>query len=270
MTVNRSREPGRFGKPVVTGSLSGRPRRLRVMRIRGRAVAALLRTTRQTRPGSRYSHREAVRPSVSLLRGDRRVMRPQPPAARPKYRFSFGPWNISTGADPFGPPVRKEMEYARKLKAYKELGFDAVQFHDDDIVPADLDWPSTLKGVAEVKKILDGEGLFVEIIAPRLWEDPRTIDGALHLQQPGRPQVRPRPRQAVRRHRPRGRLQELRPLAGPRGHVHPRGQGRQDRRRAGSSTPGTRSSSTTRRSASSARPSPTSRWTRPTCRPSAT
>lgn len=93
------------------------------------------------------------------------------------YRFSFGPWNISTGADPFGPPVRQEMEYARKLKAYKELGFDAVQFHDDDIVPADLDWPSTLRGVNEVKKVLDGEGLFVEIIAPRLWEDPRTIDG---------------------------------------------------------------------------------------------
>ncbi len=94
-----------------------------------------------------------------------------------KYRFSFGPWNISTGADPFGPPARKEIEFGRKIKAYKELGFDAVQFHDDDIVPADLDWESTKKGVAAVKKILDGEGLFVEIVAPRLWEDPRTIDG---------------------------------------------------------------------------------------------
>jgi xylose isomerase len=76
------------------------------------------------------------------------------------------------------------MEYARKLRAYKELGFDAVQFHDDDIVPADLDWQSTLKGVAEVKKILDGEGLFVEIIAPRLWEDPRTIDGGFTANNP--------------------------------------------------------------------------------------
>jgi xylose isomerase len=94
-----------------------------------------------------------------------------------QYRFTFGPWNISTGADPFGPPARREMEYAQKLKKYKELGFDGVQFHDDDIVPADLDWQSTLKGAAEVKKILDGEGLFVEIIAPRLWEDPRTLDG---------------------------------------------------------------------------------------------
>src|SRR4051812_33577701 len=95
-----------------------------------------------------------------------------------KYQFSFGPWNISTGSDPFGPPARKEMEFARKIKAYKQLGFDAVQFHDDDIVPADLDWPSTLKGVAAVKSMLEGEGLFVEIVAPRLWEDPRTVDGA--------------------------------------------------------------------------------------------
>lgn len=95
-----------------------------------------------------------------------------------KYRFSFGPWNISTGADPFGPPARKEVPFAKKLKAYKQLGFDAVQFHDDDIVPADLDWTATQRGVAKVKKVLDGEGLFVEIVAPRLWEDPRTVDGA--------------------------------------------------------------------------------------------
>jgi xylose isomerase len=95
-----------------------------------------------------------------------------------QYRFSFGPWNISTGADPFGPPARREMDFARKIRAYKELGFDAVQFHDDDIVPADLDGPATQAGVAAVRKMLDGEGLFVEIVAPRLWEDPRTVDGA--------------------------------------------------------------------------------------------
>ena len=101
-----------------------------------------------------------------------------------QYRFTFGPWNISTGADPFGPPARREMPYADKLKKYKQLGFDGVQFHDDDIVPADLDWQATLKGTAEVKKMLDGEGLFVEIIAPRLWEDPRTLDGGFTSNDP--------------------------------------------------------------------------------------
>lgn len=101
-----------------------------------------------------------------------------------KYRFTFGPWNISTGADPFGPPVRKEVEYAAKIREYKKLGFDGVQFHDDDVVPADLDAGATEKGVAEVKKMLEGEGLFCEFIAPRLWEHPRTIDGGYTANDP--------------------------------------------------------------------------------------
>ena len=41
------------------------------------------------------------------------------------YRFSFGPWNIHEGADPFGPPVRPGRTFDEKLKALKELGFDA-------------------------------------------------------------------------------------------------------------------------------------------------
>ena len=93
------------------------------------------------------------------------------------YRFTFGPWNISTGADPFGPPVRKELAMAAKIREYKLLGFDGVQFHDDDVVEADLDPGATQRGAAKVKKMLDGEGLFCEFIAPRLWEHPKTIDG---------------------------------------------------------------------------------------------
>lgn len=94
------------------------------------------------------------------------------------YRFSFGPWNISTGADPFGPPVRKEVPFARKIRRYRELGFTHVQFHDDDVVPADWNATQTARGAARVKRLLEDEGLAAEFVAPRLWEDPRTIDGA--------------------------------------------------------------------------------------------
>src|SRR5688572_23859567 len=94
------------------------------------------------------------------------------------YRFTFGPWNIHPGADPFGPPVRPDVAFAAKLREYKKLGFDGVQFHDDDVVAADLSWPETERGVKEVQKVLADEGLFVEIVAPRLWEHPHTIDGA--------------------------------------------------------------------------------------------
>src|SRR5438445_858998 len=93
------------------------------------------------------------------------------------YRFTFGPWNISTGADPFGPPVRKEVAFAAKIREYKKLGFDGVQFHDDDVVEADLDPQATVRGAAKIKKMLDGEGLFCEFVAPRLWEHPKTVDG---------------------------------------------------------------------------------------------
>src|SRR5437868_4513893 len=96
---------------------------------------------------------------------------------RTPYRFTFGPWNISTGADPFGPPARKEVALAAKIREYKKLGFDGVQFHDDDAVENDLDPQATQRAALRMKKLLDGEGLFCEFVAPRLWEHPRTIDG---------------------------------------------------------------------------------------------
>lgn len=95
------------------------------------------------------------------------------------YRFSFGPWNIHGGADPFGPAVRPILEFAHKLKLYKQLGFEGVQFHDDDAVP-DLEALSPadiVRKASEVKKMLDGEGLVAEFVAPRLWEHPNGIDG---------------------------------------------------------------------------------------------
>jgi xylose isomerase len=97
-----------------------------------------------------------------------------------EYRFSFGPWNIHEGADPFGPMVRRSVTFAKKLKMYKKLGFGGVQFHDDDAVP-DLNrlGPQEINAQAkQVRKMLDDEGLAAEFVAPRLWEDPRTVDGA--------------------------------------------------------------------------------------------
>src|SRR4051794_34093619 len=101
-------------------------------------------------------------------------------AKKTSYRFTFGPWNISTGRDPFGPEVRKELAFAAKLREYKKLGFDGVQFHDDDAVPPDVidsDPQTIAKAAVRVKKVLDGEGLFCEFVAPRLWEHIKTVDG---------------------------------------------------------------------------------------------
>ncbi len=55
--------------------------------------------------------------------------------AAASYRFSIGPWNISRGADPFGPPVRPQVAFDDVVKAAVGLGFEGIQFHDDDAVP---------------------------------------------------------------------------------------------------------------------------------------
>ena len=96
------------------------------------------------------------------------------------YRFSFGPWNIHEGADPFGPSVRPAIGFDKKLPLYKELGFDAVQFHDDDAVPGldDLSPGQISQRAKAVRRQLDDLGLLAEFVAPRLWESPKTIDGA--------------------------------------------------------------------------------------------
>ncbi|HOJ74275.1 MAG TPA: TIM barrel protein [Phycisphaerae bacterium] len=103
-----------------------------------------------------------------------------------KYRFSFGPWNIHEGADPFGPPVRQPIAFAKKLKKYRELGFEGIQFHDDDAVP-DIDSKSpqqVRKEAARLGKLLANEGLVPEFVAPRLWESPKTIDGGFTSNNP--------------------------------------------------------------------------------------
>lgn len=95
------------------------------------------------------------------------------------YQFSFGPWNLSTGEDPFGPAVRPSIELAEKIRRFKNLGFNWIQFHDDDAVPdADASWNVIQQQAKAMKKMLDDEGLKPEFVAPRLWFSPKTIDGA--------------------------------------------------------------------------------------------
>ena len=104
-----------------------------------------------------------------------------------KFRFTFGPWNIHEGADPFGPVVRRSVKFSNKLTLYKKLGFDGVQFHDDDAVPDmnDLTPQQIVNSAKDIKKVLDDHGLAAEFVAPRLWEDERTIDGGYTSNDPG-------------------------------------------------------------------------------------
>lgn len=105
-------------------------------------------------------------------------MRPQ--SIPTNYRFSFGPWNISEGGDPFGGEVRKAFPHEKKFALYRPLGFEGVQFHDDDVVPGmdELSPDQLMKKTAEVKSMLENQGLTPEFVAPRLWFADQTVDGA--------------------------------------------------------------------------------------------
>ncbi|MEZ4519109.1 MAG: hypothetical protein R3C44_20585 [Chloroflexota bacterium] len=64
--------------------------------------------------------------------------------------------------------VRPSLSFDDKLAVYHELGFDAVQFHDDDAVP-ELDslTPAQIRAAAQsMKQRLDAEGLFAEFARP--------------------------------------------------------------------------------------------------------
>jgi xylose isomerase len=102
------------------------------------------------------------------------------------FKFTFGPWNIHEGSDPFGPAVRETIDFSKKLEYYKKLGFEGVQFHDDDAVPDmnNLSPQQITNKSKELKKILDNSGLAAEFVAPRLWEDARTIDGGYSSNDP--------------------------------------------------------------------------------------
>ena len=96
-----------------------------------------------------------------------------------KFKYSVGPWNVHTGADTYGPPTRDEISFEEKVKKFSEIGFSAVQFHDDDVVPNinDLSEGDIKNEARKVKAILDKYGMATEFVAPRLWFDPRTADG---------------------------------------------------------------------------------------------
>ena len=96
-----------------------------------------------------------------------------------KFKFTVGPWNVHTGADSYGPETRKTIDLESKFARFAELGFSAVQFHDDDAVPNmnNLTEEEVKAEARKVKAMLDKYGLKAEFVAPRLWMDPHTVDG---------------------------------------------------------------------------------------------
>ena len=96
-----------------------------------------------------------------------------------RFKYSVGPWNVHEGADAYGPAVRETIPFEEKIKMFKDIGFDAIQFHDDDAVPNINNYTEAeiIEEAKKVKALLDKYELAAEFVAPRLWFDPHTTDG---------------------------------------------------------------------------------------------
>lgn len=96
-----------------------------------------------------------------------------------QFKFSVGPWNVHDGADSYGPATRSSISLEEKIEKFAQMGFDAIQFHDDDAVPDmnELSEEEIKEEAKKVKKLLDRYHLAAEFVAPRLWMDPHTSDG---------------------------------------------------------------------------------------------
>ena len=73
-----------------------------------------------------------------------------------RFKYSVGPWNVHEGADAYGPATRDTIPFEEKIKTFKEMGFDAIQFHDDDAVP-NMNNMTETEIVEEAKKLNGGE-----------------------------------------------------------------------------------------------------------------
>jgi len=96
-----------------------------------------------------------------------------------RFKYSVGPWNVHEGSDAYGPTTRETIPFEEKIKKFKEIGFDAIQFHDDDAVPNMNNMTETeiIDEAKNIKDLLEKYDLKAEFVAPRLWMDPHTIDG---------------------------------------------------------------------------------------------
>jgi xylose isomerase len=110
---------------------------------------------------------------------------PDPFAAAPDDRFSFGLWTVGhRGGDPFGvatrPPIAPEEIVARLA----EVGAWGVSLHDDDLVPFDSTAAERDRIVARFGKAVADAGLCVPMTTVNLFTQPVFKDGALTAADP--------------------------------------------------------------------------------------
>jgi xylose isomerase len=104
---------------------------------------------------------------------------------KPEHKFTFGLWTVgSTGADPFGGPVRAAKSPADLVRLLGEVGAYGVNFHDNDLIPIDAT-PAQAEAIKkEFRKALDETGIVVPMATTDLFRNPVFKDGAFTSNDP--------------------------------------------------------------------------------------
>jgi xylose isomerase len=96
----------------------------------------------------------------------------------PADKFTFGLWTVGNrGRDPFGEFVRPTLDPVTAVKRLAEIGAWGVNFHDNDLVPADASAAERDHIVKNFRDVLDSEGLKVPMATTNLFTDPVFKDG---------------------------------------------------------------------------------------------
>jgi xylose isomerase len=96
----------------------------------------------------------------------------------PADKFTFGLWTVGNrGRDPFGDFVRPTLDPVTAVKRLAEIGAWGVNFHDNDLVPADASAAERDHIVKNFRDVLDSEGLKVPMATTNLFSDPVFKDG---------------------------------------------------------------------------------------------
>jgi xylose isomerase len=101
------------------------------------------------------------------------------PVATPEDRFTFGLWTVGWQArDPFGDATRPALDPVETVTKLAELGAAGVSFHDDDLVPFDLDAGERERRIKRFRAALDAVGLSVPMMTTNLFFHPVFKEGA--------------------------------------------------------------------------------------------
>ena len=104
---------------------------------------------------------------------------------RPEHHFTFGLWTVGNpGKDPFGSEVRPALDPVESVQRLAELGAYGVNFHDNDLIPAEATSGEQAEILGRFTAALASTGMKVPMVTTNLFSRPIFKEGAFTANNP--------------------------------------------------------------------------------------